>query len=156
MTAMLNPTPQVVPCSWQHGGPITMASDTEVIGWRPSTTGDAPPSSGWLFPSRRRVEVRPRRRPSAASIVGSDDLAVAVAELRSPGGGGHILCGDAHLAGALIRQDLIDEYWLFIHPTIFGAGPRPVGELAQRLTPQPVELPTFAGGVVHLRYRSAH
>jgi len=89
-------------------------------------------------------------------IVGSDDLAAAVAELRSRDGGRHILYGGAHLAGALMGRDLIDEYWLFVHPVILGAGARLFGDLARRLTLELVESRTFPGTVVHVRYRSAH
>lgn len=89
-------------------------------------------------------------------IVRSYDLRAAVTELRSQDSGRHILYGGAHLAGALMAQDLIDEYWLFIHPVILGGGPRLFNDLEHRLTLEPVESRTFPGGVIHVRYRSAH
>ncbi|MEJ7650744.1 MAG: dihydrofolate reductase family protein [Nakamurella sp.] len=89
-------------------------------------------------------------------IVGSDDLAATVAELRSQDRGRHILYGGAQLAGALMARDLIDEYWLFIHPVILGDGPRLFADLEHRLTLEQVETRTFPGSVVHVRYRCAH
>jgi dihydrofolate reductase len=61
--------------------------------------------------------------------------------------------GGATLASALVAQDLIDDYHLFVSPVVLGGG-TPYFPPAVRLPElQLVETRTFAGGVVHLRYR---
>jgi dihydrofolate reductase len=61
--------------------------------------------------------------------------------------------GGATLAAALAREDLIDEYCVFIHPVLVGGG-TPYFATAIRETPLTlVEQRAFAGGVTHLRYR---
>ncbi|MCU0313869.1 MAG: dihydrofolate reductase family protein [Solirubrobacteraceae bacterium] len=61
--------------------------------------------------------------------------------------------GGATLAAALAREDLIDEYGVFLHPVLVGSG-TPFFAAGIRETPLTlVEQRAFAGGVTHLRYR---
>lgn len=66
--------------------------------------------------------------------------------------GGDLALVGADITAALMRHDLIDEYRLFVHPVILGAGKRlfqvPEAKLDLRLT----EARTFGNGVVLLRY----
>ncbi|MFI5259151.1 MAG: dihydrofolate reductase family protein [Candidatus Limnocylindrales bacterium] len=62
--------------------------------------------------------------------------------------------GGPTTASPLIRAGLIDEYRLFVHPVILGAGapyfPAPEGRLGLKL----LETRTFTSGVVYLRYEA--
>lgn len=89
-------------------------------------------------------------------IVRGDDLPAAMAALRDPGTGRHVLYGGADLAATLMAHDLIDEYWLYVHPVVLGGGPRLFGTLERRLPLDLVHSRIFPGGVTHLRYRSTH
>ncbi len=67
--------------------------------------------------------------------------------------GGDLVVGGGQLGSAFAKHDLIDEYWIFVHPVILGTG-RPLlalsyAPLALRL----VETKTFGNGVVMLRYQ---
>jgi dihydrofolate reductase len=67
--------------------------------------------------------------------------------------GGDLALGGADLAAAFLRQDLIDEFRLYVHPVLIGQGkplfPAPGARTALRL----VETRAFGNGVVLLRYQ---
>jgi dihydrofolate reductase len=50
------------------------------------------------------------------------DLAESIAELKSQSGNGLVVVGSRDLARYLQRHDLVDEYRLWLHPVIVGAG----------------------------------
>lgn len=63
------------------------------------------------------------------------DVADEVAELKNQPGAGAISVGGAGLAASLVKQDLIDEYWLFINPVVLGGGAPYFPPLPQDSTP---------------------
>jgi dihydrofolate reductase len=66
---------------------------------------------------------------------------------------GNVGVGGATLAAALAREDLIDEYCVFICPVLVGGG-TPYFATGVAQTPLTIaDQRTFAGGVTHLRYR---
>jgi dihydrofolate reductase len=62
--------------------------------------------------------------------------------------------GGAGLAATLMQIGLIDEYRLYIAPTILGGGKPMFGALRDRINLQLVETHTFGSGVVLLRYEA--
>lgn len=66
--------------------------------------------------------------------------------------GGDMTVGGADLAAAFMRLDLIDEYWLYVHPAVIGQGKPlfPGSDLRTNL--RLAETHTFGSGVVRLRY----
>lgn len=66
--------------------------------------------------------------------------------------GGDLALGGAELAATFMRLGLIDEYRLYIHPVVIGAG-RPLFRVPDvRIALRLVETRTFGNGVVLLRY----
>jgi dihydrofolate reductase len=63
--------------------------------------------------------------------------------------------GGAGLASSFMQLDLIDEYWLYVHPVILGGGKPMFGPLDEEIDLQLVETRTFGSGVMLLRYRRA-
>jgi dihydrofolate reductase len=61
--------------------------------------------------------------------------------------------GGPTLAAALMQQNLIDEFGLFVQPVVLGSGIRFWPPLATPLTLQLVETRPFQSGVVYLRYQ---
>jgi dihydrofolate reductase len=69
--------------------------------------------------------------------------------------GGDLALGGADLAATFRRLDLIDEYRLYVHPVLVGAG-TPLFQPAQGYTSlRRTETRTFGNGVVLLRYQRA-
>ncbi|MEU6801759.1 dihydrofolate reductase family protein [Streptomyces neyagawaensis] len=68
--------------------------------------------------------------------------------------GGDLALGGATLAAEFMRHDLIDEYWLYVHPVILGRG-RPLFSQAEdrpKADLHLIETRTFGNGVVLLRH----
>ena len=59
------------------------------------------------------------------------------------------------LASALMRAGLVDEYRLFVHPIILGAGTPFFTALDARVPLKLLETRTFGSGVVYVRYETA-
>jgi dihydrofolate reductase len=86
---------------------------------------------------------------SAQLVTG--DLAGEVQRLKDQPGG-DIGVGGAGLAAGLTRLGLIDEYELFVYPTVVGGG-TPFFSGGEPLDLELVETRTFGNRVVYLRYR---
>ncbi|MFI2652074.1 dihydrofolate reductase family protein [Micromonospora fulviviridis] len=63
--------------------------------------------------------------------------------------------GGLQTVAALAEADLIDEYQIFVHPIVLGAGTRFFPPLARRQAMTLVEARTFDGTVTSLRYARA-
>jgi dihydrofolate reductase len=89
----------------------------------------------------------------AGSHVLGGDVAASVSELKQHGEGSIAVLGSGVLVQTLIEHDLVDEYRLFVHPLVLGAGKR-----LFRQAPRPIPLrlsgctPT-ATGVLLLSYQ---
>ena len=80
-----------------------------------------------------------------------DDAVGEVARLRAQAGFAMDVGGPT-LASSLMRAGLIDEYRLFAHPVILGAGTPYFPPLEDRIGLRLLETRTFGSGVVYLRY----
>jgi dihydrofolate reductase len=76
-----------------------------------------------------------------------------VRELKAQAGGDLALSG-ADLAAAFMRQGLIDEYRVYVHPVIIGAG-KPLFPADVTVDLDLVDTHRFGNGVVMLHYRAA-
>jgi dihydrofolate reductase len=85
------------------------------------------------------------------STVVRDVVAQEVLELKSQPGG-DLALGGAELADTFRRLGLIDEYWLYVHPVLVGAG-RPLFKSADSQAQlRLLETRAFGNGVALLRY----
>jgi dihydrofolate reductase len=67
--------------------------------------------------------------------------------------GGDLVLGGADLAATFMRRDLIDEYWLYVHPVVVGGGKPLFQASATRINLRLTQTRTFGNGVVLLRYQ---
>ena len=72
---------------------------------------------------------------------------------RSPGR--DVSVGGATIAATFMRLGLIDEYQLFVHPVVLGAGTPFFPALEKPITLRLAEKRLFHSGVVYLRYQRA-
>jgi dihydrofolate reductase len=63
--------------------------------------------------------------------------------------------GSGALVRALLREELLDELRLMVHPILLGRGKRLVEEGADQKALELVDSKTFSTGVVYLTYQLA-
>jgi len=71
----------------------------------------------------------------AGSHVLAGDVVASVNDLKQRGDGAIVVLGSGVLVQTLIEHELVDEYRLFVHPLVLGAGKR-----LFRQTPRPIPL----------------
>ena len=82
------------------------------------------------------------------------DLAEEVAALKNKPGGDIVATGSITLVHALNRTGLVDEYRLFVYPTVMGEGHRLFEEPLDKPSLKLVEAHPFNSGIALLRYRT--
>ncbi|MFE0751012.1 dihydrofolate reductase family protein [Gordonia sp. NPDC058843] len=88
------------------------------------------------------------------STVLSGDVVDAVSALKNADGKDIVVTGSISLCHALIGAGLIDEYRLFVYPTVQGSGRRLFPDGLEIPTLQLVDSKSFELGVSLLRYRT--
>jgi dihydrofolate reductase len=81
------------------------------------------------------------------------DVSEAVANLKDRSGGDLLVLGSGELAQTLIRDDLVDEYRLMVHPVVLGTGKRLFRDGDSRKPLRLVDSTTTGTGVLLLTYR---
>ncbi|WP_037570136.1 dihydrofolate reductase family protein [Phaeacidiphilus oryzae] len=81
------------------------------------------------------------------------DVVDAVRELKASDGGGINVVGSGDLAQTLMRNGLVDEFRLTVHPVIIGSGKRLFADGAIPTALEPVSVSTTKGGTVVGVYR---
>ena len=85
-------------------------------------------------------------------LVASQDLEKAVNEIRSSPGKDIWLFGGAVLTTEFMNRDLIDEYWLAVHPIVLGAGKPLFQHIRSRKTLVLKQSKVYDTGLVSLTY----
>ena len=84
--------------------------------------------------------------------IATGDLKEEITNLKSQEGGDIIVYGGASFDSSLIKENLIDEYYLFINPVAIGNGKTIFGDLKEIRKLSLVESITFDSGIVLLHY----
>jgi dihydrofolate reductase len=82
-----------------------------------------------------------------------DGLEDEIRRLKKEPGKAISIQGSASIVQALARADLIDEYLLYVHPVLLGAGKRLFANGLNRQDFELVRAKPYANGVVAMRYR---
>jgi dihydrofolate reductase len=80
------------------------------------------------------------------------DLVETMRELKSKPGKDLWLFGGAELTTQFINHNLIDEYWLSVHPILLGAGKPLFHDISTRKKLKLLESKVYDTGLVSLRY----
>ena len=84
--------------------------------------------------------------------VANGDLTEEIAKLKASDGGDIIAYGGAEFVSSLVKNNLIDEYHLFVNPVALGKGMTIFGDLEENLNLKLVKAKAFSCGVVGLCY----
>lgn len=83
------------------------------------------------------------------------ELAAEIARLKQEPGKPILAHGGASFARSLVRERLVDEYWLLVYPVALGRGLSPFADLEKPLDLKLAGTTAFDGGVVEHVYRPA-
>ncbi|TLU92312.1 dihydrofolate reductase family protein [Dyadobacter sediminis] len=86
------------------------------------------------------------------TVLAENELSEEINRLKNQDGKDIIAYGGATFVSALIRQELIDEFHLFINPAALGKGLAIFNELDSRKTLTFIKSTSFGCGIVVLRY----
>lgn len=121
----------------------------------PSSTGPMVEFARIWRDKPKIVFSRTLKRADWNTTVVRDVVVDEVMELKAQPGGDLVL-GGADIAAVFMRQDLIDEYRVYVHPVVIGQG-KPLFQAPDiKFNLQLAETRTFGNGVVLLRYQLPH
>lgn len=80
-----------------------------------------------------------------------ENLVEQIMELKQQPGEKILMLGSPTAAKALMQNNLIDEYWLFLNPVLLGSG-KPFFDRSHRLDLKLVGTRVFDSGVIELHY----
>lgn len=83
------------------------------------------------------------------------NVAEEISRLKQQPGKNITITGSGTLVESLLRQDLLDELGLMVHPIVVGRGKRLFGDGGEIKGPELVDSKTFSKNVVYLTYRPA-
>lgn len=86
------------------------------------------------------------------AVLISEDSINEVRRIKEQPGKNIWLYGGASLTDALIKEGLVDELWLSVHPVLLGSGKLLFRENESRTTISLLECKTYESGLVSLRY----
>jgi dihydrofolate reductase len=87
-----------------------------------------------------------------STLIG-DNFAEEISKLKQQPGKDISITGSITLVRSLLREDVLDELRLMVHPIVVGSGQRLFEDGGEREGLELVDAKTFGTGVVHLIYR---
>lgn len=151
-------------------GTMTDKSDTALYGrvtyemmegyW--PTAGDDPNASkhdkehsAWYNKVPKVVLSTTMKAGKENTTIISDNLSERINEIKAREGQDIIIFGSPTASQSLMREGLIDEFWLFVNPILLGEGKPLFKGIHETIQLKLVETKTFGCGVVALHYAKA-
>jgi dihydrofolate reductase len=153
---------------FEYAGQRTREADTALYGrvtyqmmesyW--PTAGDQPTAtkhdiehSKWYNSVAKVVVSRTMKgaKPTNTSIVG-EGVTAEIIKLKQAAGKDIVMFGSPTVAHALMAENLIDDYWLFINPVLLGQGIPLFKDIKARAALRLVASKVFSSGVVCLHF----
>jgi dihydrofolate reductase len=85
-----------------------------------------------------------------------DNLAEEISKIKNQGGKDIVIFGSPRTTHALMQNNLVDEFWLFINPILIGKGMPMFSEISERRKLKLLETKIFSSGVLGLHYQNAN
>ena len=123
----------------------------------PSQNPEENEGAGFMNGVRKHVVSTTLQEPlewNNSTLVG-ENLAEGISGLKQQEGKNIAISGSGGLVRSLLREGLLDELQLMIHPIVVGGGKRLFGEEREPKALELVDSRTFGTGVVYLTYRPA-
>ena len=129
----------------------------EFASYWPGVSSEEQPFAGYMNDTPKYVVSTTLEEPLGwnNSVLIKGDVAEEIARLKRQPGKNIGITGSITLVQSLLREDLIDELGLLVHPVVVGSGKRLFGEGAGPKGLELVDSKTFRTGVVYLTYRPA-
>ena len=114
------------------------------------------PNADWMNTTRKYVASTSLESPEwQNSTVIEGDVAEALVRLKSKEGKDIMVNGSATLVRSLLRDRLLDELRLFVHPVVAGSGARLFEDGGDPVDLALVDSHAYENGVISLTYRPA-
>ncbi|NUO03543.1 MAG: dihydrofolate reductase, partial [Saprospiraceae bacterium] len=108
--------------------------------------------NSWMPPMTEYVFSNSLQRVKEGAILISGDLKTAVQPIKNEPGKDIWLFGGAELTASFLKENLVDELMLSIHPILLGSGKLLFGMLPNRVQLQLADTKTYDSGLVTLTY----
>lgn len=100
----------------------------------------------WVYRDFKTYVMTHRKLKSVEGIMFTDDNPVSLVKRLSKEYGKDIwICGGAHLVQQLAGEDLIDQYYISVIPTLLGSGIRLFGEVQKEIKLRLVKTQVYNG-----------
>ena len=129
----------------------------EFASYWPGVSSEEQPFAGYMNGTPKYVVSTTLEEPLGwnNSVLIKGDVGEEIANLKRQPGKNIGITGSATLVQSRLREDLIDELGLRVHPVVVGSGKRLFGEGAGPKGLELIESKTFGTGVVYLTYGPA-
>jgi len=113
------------------------------------------PAAGFMNGVRKYVVSTTLKEPLGwdNSTLIKENVAEEIARLKRQTGGDISISSSGSLVRSLLRDGLIDELRLIVHPVVVGSGKRLFEEGGDQIALELVDFRTFSTGVLYLTYR---
>jgi dihydrofolate reductase len=103
-----------------------------------------------------KVVLSTTMKSSSKVKVVKDNLAEEISKIKNQGGKDIVIFGSPRTTHALMQNNLVDEFWLFINPILIGKGMPMFSEISERRKLKLLETKIFSSGVLGLHYQNAN
>ena len=119
----------------------------------PGATKEEVDYSNWYNKARKIVISRTMAKQGLDNTtVISENIPVEISKIREEKGKDILIFGSPSVSQLLMRHELIDSYWIFVNPVIFGQGIPLFAETTNRIKFKLLATKQFANGELALNY----
>lgn len=119
---------------------------------RPNASKGTIAYSTWYNNARKIIISRSMKAESSKNTIISDNIPKKVNEIKNEPGRDILIFGSPAVSQVLMKNNLIDSYWIFVNPIIFGRGIPLFNEMMNKIKLKLADTKQFANGELGLNY----